>query len=277
MNIWRTHRLVWHHIRSETRLCTVTFVIHHIHGHNYKRGQLRTRTLNEFLFADDKSLVHESKERLQEHTSSLNSTCEEYNMKIRINRTETMKVSRTPATLNININNTNLKQVKEFKYLGSIFTEDGRMNREIENKIQKANNVSYQFAPLLKYSNIPMETKQQNHKLHLHINTHIPMPNLDHDQASAEQNYNLPTEMLMESCQQDQKRHDPQHPNQRNGRNSALRTRSAHNFTFYSALRTRLDPNITFYSPLRTRMAHNFTIYSALRTRLTLISHSTAF
>ena len=44
---------------------------------------------------------------------------------------------------------TNLKQVKEFKYLGSIFTEDGRMNREIENRIQKANNVSYQLAPLL--------------------------------------------------------------------------------------------------------------------------------
>ena len=70
-----------------------------------------------------------------------------------------MKVSRTPGTLNIKINDTNLKQVKEFKYLGCIFTEDGRMNREIENKIQKANNVSYQLAPLLKHSDIPMETK----------------------------------------------------------------------------------------------------------------------
>ena len=60
-----------------------------------------------------------------EHTSSLNSTCEEYDMKISVNKTETMKVSRTPGTLNIKINDTNLKQVKEFKYLGSIFTEDG--------------------------------------------------------------------------------------------------------------------------------------------------------
>ena len=33
------------------------------------------------------------------------------------------------------------------------------MNREIESRIQKANNVSYQPAPLLKYYDIPMETK----------------------------------------------------------------------------------------------------------------------
>ena len=32
------------------------------------------------------------------------------------------------------------------------------MNREIQNRIQKANNVSYQLAPLLKYPAIPMET-----------------------------------------------------------------------------------------------------------------------
>ena len=72
-----------------------------------------------------------------------------------------MKVSRTPGTLNIKINSTNLKQVKEFKCLGSIFTEDGRMNREIENRIQKANNVSYQLVPLLKHPDIPMETKRK--------------------------------------------------------------------------------------------------------------------
>ena len=126
-----------------------------------KGANFEPEALNKSLFADDQSLAHDSEERLQEHTSSLNSTCEEYDMKISINKTETMKVSRTPGTLNININNTNLKQVKEFKYLGSIFTEDGGMNREIENRIQKANKVSYQLAPLLKHLDIPMETKNK--------------------------------------------------------------------------------------------------------------------
>ena len=80
-----------------------------------KEANLEPESLNELLFADDQSLAHESEKRLQEHTSSLNFTCEEYDMKTSVNRTETMKVSRTPGTLNININDTNLKQVKEFQ------------------------------------------------------------------------------------------------------------------------------------------------------------------
>ena len=115
--------------------------------------------LNEMLFADDQSLAHEKEEHLQEHTDSLNIQCREHNMKISISKTETMKVSRTPGNLSISINGTPLKQVSEFKYLGSIFSEDGRLNREIETRIQKANSVSYQLAPLLKHPNIPMETK----------------------------------------------------------------------------------------------------------------------
>ena len=73
--------------------------------------------------------------------------------------TEVMSVSRKPETLNININGSNLKQVDEFKYLGSIFTEDGRLDREIETRCQKANAVSYQLAPLLRHDHIPMTTK----------------------------------------------------------------------------------------------------------------------
>ena len=85
-------------------------------------------------------------------------------MKISINKTETIKVSRTPGTINININNTNLKQVKEFKNLGSTFTEDGRMNKEIKNGIKKASNVSYRLAPILKHPDIPVETKSKIRK-----------------------------------------------------------------------------------------------------------------
>ena len=66
-----------------------------------KEASLEPEALNELLFADNKSLAHESEERFQGHISSLNSTCEEYDMKTSINKTETMKVSRTPDTLNI--------------------------------------------------------------------------------------------------------------------------------------------------------------------------------
>ena len=69
-----------------------------------------------------------------------------------------MKVSRTPGDLAISINRTQFKQVKEFKYLGSIFTQDGCLEI-VRNRAQKANVVSYKLALLLKHTSIPMETK----------------------------------------------------------------------------------------------------------------------
>ena len=72
-----------------------------------------------------------------------------------------MSVGRTPEQLDIKISGTQLKQTTDFKYLGSIFSQDGRLDREIETRCQKANAVSYQLAPLLKHPDIPMPTKAQ--------------------------------------------------------------------------------------------------------------------
>ena len=64
-------------------------------------------------------------------------------MKINTIKTEIMQVSRTPSPLNILLNNTPLKQVKELKYLGSMITEDDRLDREIETRCQKASALIY--------------------------------------------------------------------------------------------------------------------------------------
>ena len=80
-------------------------------------------------------------------------------MKISTSKTEVMTVSKRPDKLDININGTHLKQTNEFKYLGSMFTENGKLAREIETRCQKANAVSYQLAPVLKHSSISTSTK----------------------------------------------------------------------------------------------------------------------
>ena len=115
------------------------------------------------------------------------------------------------GTLNININNTNLKQVRD-----KISWQYIHRNRKQDTEGQQC---QLPACPTTKTSRYPNGDKEQNHKLHLRTNTHIPMPNLDHDQASGVQNYNLQNETFKENCQQDQKRHDFQHQNQRNGRN----------------------------------------------------------
>ena len=115
--------------------------------------------LNELMFADDQAMMNNDKTQLQEHTDQLNESCETYSMKISTSKTEVMTVSKRPDKLDININGTQLKQTNEFKYLGSMFTENGKLNREIETRCQKANAVSYQLAPLLKRPSISTSTR----------------------------------------------------------------------------------------------------------------------
>jgi hypothetical protein len=57
--------------------------------------------MNEILFADDQSLMNEDDNSLQLHTTALNSACNKYNMKISTSKTEVMKISREPGTLEI--------------------------------------------------------------------------------------------------------------------------------------------------------------------------------
>ena len=59
------------------------------------------------------------------------------------------------------VNGTQKKQVGEFKYLGSIFSQDCHIDRQIETRIQKANAVAWQLAPLLSHKNIPLNLKSQ--------------------------------------------------------------------------------------------------------------------
>ena len=80
-------------------------------------------------------------------------------MKISTSKTKVMTVSKRPDKLDININGTQLKHTNEFTYLGSMFTENGKLDREIEIRCQKANAVSYQLAPLLKHPSISTSTK----------------------------------------------------------------------------------------------------------------------
>jgi hypothetical protein len=63
-------------------------------------------------------------------------------MKINKEKTELMCISREQKSINIHIDDQLLKQVNEFKYLGSIFAEDGRLNREIESRVKKANTIN---------------------------------------------------------------------------------------------------------------------------------------
>ena len=81
-------------------------------------------------------------------------------MRISIDKTEVMCIGKERKVVTREIQGNRLKHVGEFEYL-SIFTEDMKMDREIETRVQKANHVLYQLAPLLQHRAIDIKTKRQ--------------------------------------------------------------------------------------------------------------------
>ena len=62
-------------------------------------------------------------------------TGRKHGMEINIDKSQVMRVSRSNESLQIKVNNRELKEVYHFKYLGSVLTRDGYCTKEIEMRI----------------------------------------------------------------------------------------------------------------------------------------------
>ena len=58
-------------------------------------------------------------------------TGRKYGVEINIGKSQVMRVSRSKESLQIKVNNRELKEVDHIKYLGSVLTRDGYCTREI--------------------------------------------------------------------------------------------------------------------------------------------------
>ena len=61
-----------------------------------------------------------------------------YGMEINIDKSQVMRVSRSNESLQINVNNRELKEVDHFKYRGSVLTRDRYCRKEIKMRIDIA-------------------------------------------------------------------------------------------------------------------------------------------
>uniref|UniRef100_A0A0B7BHF1 Reverse transcriptase domain-containing protein n=1 Tax=Arion vulgaris TaxID=1028688 RepID=A0A0B7BHF1_9EUPU len=62
-------------------------------------------------------------------------------MKINIDNTEVMTISREEKESNVFIANQQLKQVKNLTYLGSLISPDGRINTKLQQRCNKVNQI----------------------------------------------------------------------------------------------------------------------------------------
>ena len=77
-------------------------------------------------FADDQGMVSSSEDGLQRLMDRLSEPASRFNMKINVQKTKTMVVSRDEGqVINITIDGLRVEQFKNFKYLGANISEDG--------------------------------------------------------------------------------------------------------------------------------------------------------
>ena len=98
------------------------------------------RLIVEALFADDCSLLAHSEADLQAIVNKFAEATHQFELTISIKKTEVLHqpspAQRLPPP-SINIDGSELKNVDQFKYLGSIMSSDGTHSKEIESRINK--------------------------------------------------------------------------------------------------------------------------------------------
>ena len=93
------------------------------------------------LFADDVVLFASSSIDLQLSLGRFAAECEAVGMRISTSKSEAMVLSRKRVDCILRVGEEVLPQVEEFKYLGILFTSEGRREREIDRRIGAASAV----------------------------------------------------------------------------------------------------------------------------------------
>ncbi|TWW73592.1 R2DM Retrovirus-related Pol polyprotein from type II retrotransposable element [Takifugu flavidus] len=101
-------------------------------------GDLRIASL---LFADDVVLLASSARDLQLSLDRFAAACEAAGMRISTSKSEAMVLDRKKVECLLRVKEEILPQVEEFKYLGVLFTSEGRMRREIDRRIVAASTI----------------------------------------------------------------------------------------------------------------------------------------
>ena len=119
--------------------------------------------VNTLRFADDIAVLAESENDLQEMLQKMDQILNVgYNLRVNKKKTKVMVCSRNEGkSINIKLGDEMLEQVREFCYLGSKITEDGRSKREIISRIAQAKKSFQKKKTLLTSNNISTDVKKK--------------------------------------------------------------------------------------------------------------------
>ncbi len=119
-------------IYSET---VIQEALNHLDGIN-----INGERISNIRYADDTALLAESQEQLQKMITKINNSCKKFGMSLNAKKTKVMIVEKKESReqLKIHVDGTELEQVYQYSYLGSLITTDGRCIREVKKRIIQA-------------------------------------------------------------------------------------------------------------------------------------------
>ena len=97
-----------------------------------------TTLLHEFQYADDCALIADSEEALRDSIDSFADAASSFGLTINCKKTEVMALQNSAVRNPLSVNGTHLANVHSFKYLGSTVTDDCRLDKELDCRIQCA-------------------------------------------------------------------------------------------------------------------------------------------
>lgn len=143
----------WFEVRNGLRQgCTISPLLFIIYMDKLiKSANLRgnvalgSNIISALAYADDLVLFGSSEEELQNSVKDLQAACTDFGMTISSSKTQVMHVGKTPTTIQCELNGNLLEQVSQFKYLGCIFSEDGKFDKEFDHRRMNGNKVVAQL------------------------------------------------------------------------------------------------------------------------------------
>ena len=113
------------------------------------------------IFADDVALWTYNKNELERALIILNECLCEAGLKMNINKTEILTVSKNANEQpKVEVNGTIIKNTDKFKYLGCIFTGEGNSNKvEITERLTKYNRCAGALYPIMSDNYVPVKAK----------------------------------------------------------------------------------------------------------------------
>ena len=117
--------------------------------------------INSIKFADNNVLIAKSEKNIQKLLGAVQKQCKNFEMQINVQKTEVVVFSKKKQLprIKVSLNDEMLKQVNQFKYLGSIMTSDAKSTVDIKCRISIAKTAFTEMKAILTNLKMPFQSR----------------------------------------------------------------------------------------------------------------------